>query len=142
MGLAPHTAILLQDDDAAMVEPAWARGLRGAASSALAPEREPDLDPVVILVRALEEAYVGVAAWVVGGGALHSAVCTFPLLALGVGALSCLGVEPNTPQTLLPSCAMLLIVSKPCALAMNSARGDRRRDPALRCRDRRQGGER
>lgn len=67
-----------------MAAPAWARGLRGAAASALEPDREPDADPVVILARSLQEAFVGTAAWVTGGGALHSAVCTFPLLALGV----------------------------------------------------------
>jgi len=67
-----------------MAAPAWARGLRGAAASALEPDREPDADPVVILARSLEEAFLGAAAWVAGGGALHSAVCSFPLLALGV----------------------------------------------------------
>jgi hypothetical protein len=78
-----------EEEEAAMVAPAWARGLRGAAASALEPHREPDADPIVILARSLEEAFVGTAAWVAGGGALHSAVCTFPLLALGVRDVLC-----------------------------------------------------
>lgn len=52
-------------------------GLRDAA------ERDYK-DNVVILARSIEEAKIGIASLAGGGGFLHSAACTFPLLGYGV----------------------------------------------------------